>query len=184
MKKTITIAIILTMITGNIFSQKYLTKTGKISFYSDAPTEKIEALNNQVNTALDITTGDFVFKVLIKSFEFKNALMQEHFNENYMESGKFPTSTFKGKVTNIADINFTKNGTYKAVIEGDLMIHGVTKKISHSGSFEVKDGKILANAKFNVALKDYEIKIPNTVISSIAEIIEITVNVSLEIVKP
>lgn len=171
------------MITGNVFAQKYLTKNGKISFFSDAPAEKIEAHNNQVNTALDITTGEFVFKVLIKSFEFKNALMQEHFNENYLESGKYPNSTFKGKVTNLSEINFTKNGTYKANVEGDLTIHGVTQKIKQSGFFEVKDGKISANSKFSVALKDYDIKIPNTVISNIAENIEITVNVSLEAIK-
>jgi len=183
MKLLIKIAIILVMITGNVFAQKYLTKNGKISFFSDAPAEKIEAHNNQVNTALDITTGEFVFKVLIKSFEFKNALMQEHFNENYLESGKYPNSTFKGKVTNLSEINFTKNGTYKANVEGDLTIHGVTQKIKQSGFFEVKDGKISANSKFSVALKDYDIKIPNTVISNIAENIEITVNVSLEAIK-
>lgn len=184
MKNTIKIAIILMMITGNVFAQKYLTKNGKISFFSDAPAEKIQAFNNQVNTALDVTTGEIVFKVLIKSFEFENALMQEHFNENYLESGKFPNSTFKGKVTNLSDINFTKNGTYKALVSGELMIHGVAKKIEQSGFFEVKDGKVLANSKFNIALKDYDIKIPNTVLTNIAEIIEITVNVTLETVKP
>ena len=183
MKNLIKIAIILVMMTGHVFAQKYLTKNGKISFFSDAPAEKIEAHNNQVNTALDVTTGEFVFKVLIKSFEFENALMQEHFNENYMESGKFPNSTFKGKVTNLSEIDFTKNGTYKTVVEGDLMIHGVTKKIKQSGFFEVKDGKIIANSKFSIALKDYDIKIPNTVLLNIAENVEITVNVSLETIK-
>ena len=183
MKFSIKIVAVLLMLTGNVFAQKYLTKNGKITFFSDAPTEKIEALNNQVNSALDITTGDLVFKVLIKSFEFKNALMQEHFNENYLESSKFPNSTFKGKVTNLSEINFAKNGTYKTSVEGDLMIHGVTQKIKQSGFFEVKDGKIMANAKFTIALKDYDIKIPNAVITSVAETVEITVNVTLETVK-
>ncbi len=183
MKTIFKITVIFFVLANTAFAQKYITKNGKISFYSDAPAEKIEALNNQVNTALDVTTGELVFKVLIKSFEFKNALMQEHFNEDYMESNDFPTSTFKGKVTNINEINFTKNGKYKTQVEGELMIHGVTKKTEQTGSFDIVDGKITATAKFNVALKDYNIKIPSTVVSNIAEIIEITVNVTMEAVK-
>jgi polyisoprenoid-binding protein YceI len=109
--------------------------------------------------------------------------MQEHFNENYIESDKFPNATFKGKIINLKDINFEKNGTYKAMVEGDLTIHGITKKVKHQGTFEIKDGKISANAKFPIALKDYEIKIPNTVIKNIAEIVEVTVILSLEKIK-
>ena len=80
------------------FSQKYLTKNGSIRFYSETPMETIQADNKQVNSALDVQTGDFVFKVLIKSFLFEKALMQEHFNENYMESDKMPDATFTGKI--------------------------------------------------------------------------------------
>lgn len=183
MKNIIKLTIILLMISGSVFGQKYITKNGKITFFSDAPAEKIEGHNNQVNTALDITTGDLVFKVLMKSFEFENALMQEHFNENYVESDKFPTATFKGKITNLSEINFTKNGKYKALVDGDLTIHGVTKKVKHFGTFEIKDGKILVNAKFSIALKDYNVKIPNTVLKNIAEIVDITVDVSLDKIK-
>ncbi len=183
MKNIVRITIILLMITGNVFGQKYITKNGKITFFSDAPSEKIEAHNNQVNTAMDISTGDLVFKVLMKSFEFENALMQEHFNENYVESDKFPNATFKGKVTNLSEINFTKNGKYKAMVEGDLTIHGVTKKVKQTGIFEIKDGKIISNAKFSIAIKDYNIKIPNTVLKNIAENVDITVNVSLDKLK-
>jgi len=183
MKNIIKFAIILMMISGNVFAQKYITKNGKITFYSDASAEKIEGINNQVNTALDITSGDLVFRVLMKSFEFEKALMQEHFNENYVESDKYPNATFKGKVTNLSEINFTKNGKYKAMVEGDLTIHGVTKKVKQPGSFEVKDGKIIAYAKFTIALKDYEVKIPNTVLKNIAEIVDVTVNVTLEKIK-
>jgi polyisoprenoid-binding protein YceI len=109
--------------------------------------------------------------------------MQEHFNENYVESDKFPNATFKGKVTNLTEINFTKNGKYKAMVEGDLTIHGVTKKVKQTGTFEIKDGKILTNAKFSIAIKDYNIKIPNTVLKNIAENVDITVNVSLDKLK-
>ena len=161
-------------------AQKYMTKNGNIKFYSETPMETIEANNNQVNAALDSQTGDLVFKVLIKSFQFEKALMQEHFNENYLESDKFPNSTFQGKVTNLSSVNFAKEGTYEAIIEGDLTIHGVTKKISEKGTFTVKAGdKIQGNSKFNVKPADYDIKIPGAVVKNIAEILEVTVDIEL-----
>ena len=110
MKTILRFVTVFLMLTSCVFAQKYITKNGKINFYSDAPMEKIEAKNNEVKAALDASTGDIVFQVLITSFEFKQALMQEHFNENYMESPKFPNSTFKGKINNLKDINFSKNG--------------------------------------------------------------------------
>jgi polyisoprenoid-binding protein YceI len=161
-------------------SQKYMTKNGNIKFYSETPVETIQAINNQVNAAMDIQTGDLVFKVLIKSFQFEKALMQEHFNENYLESDKFPNSTFKGKVTNLSSIDFTKEGTYDAVIEGDMTIHGVTKTISEKGIYTVQAGdKIHGISKFNIKPSDYDIKIPGTVIKNIAETIEVTVDIEM-----
>jgi len=180
MKNLIKITAILFMISGSVFGQIYKTKNGKISFFSDGQSEKIEAINNQASAALDATKGDLVFKVLMKSFEFEKALMQEHFNENYVESAKFPDATFKGKVINISEINFAKNGKYKAFVEGDMKIHGVTKKVKQNGSIEVKDGKIIIIAKFPIILKDYNIKIPKAVINNIAENVDITVNTTLE----
>ena len=166
--------------TLTVHAQKYMTKNGNIKFYSETPMETIQADNNQVNAALDIQTGDIVFKVLIMSFQFEKALMQEHFNENYLESDKFPNSTFKGKVTDLSAINFLKEGTYEAVIEGDLTIHGVTQKISEKGIFTVKAGdKIHGNSKFNVKPADYNIKIPGAVVKNIAETIEVTVDIEL-----
>jgi len=163
-----------------VHAQKYITKNGNISFYSETPMETIEAKNNQVNAALDRETGDIVFKVLIKSFQFEKALMQEHFNENYLESDKFPNATFKGKVANISAIDFSKEGSYECLIEGDLSIHDVTQKISEKGTFTVKDGdKVHGDSKFNVKPADYNIKIPGTVINNIAETIEVTVDIEL-----
>jgi polyisoprenoid-binding protein YceI len=133
-----------------------------------------------VNSALDIQTGDFVFKVLMKSFVFEKALMQEHFNENYVESDKFPNATFQGKIANFSAVDFTKEGTYDVTVEGDLTIHGITKKISEKGTFTVKAGdKIHGNSKFMVKPADYDIKIPSTVMNNIAETIEVTVDVEL-----
>jgi len=163
-----------------VHAQKYMTKNGHIKFYSETPLETIRADNNQVNAALDVQTGDIVFKVLIKSFQFEKALMQEHFNENYLESDKFPNSTFQGKISNLSSIDFSKEGSYEAVIEGDMNIHGVTKKISQKGTFTVKSGdKIHGASKFNVKPADYNIKIPGTVIDNIAESIEVTVDIEL-----
>jgi polyisoprenoid-binding protein YceI len=180
MKKVFFLILIGIILSQGVFAQRYLTKTGKISFFSKTALENIEAHNNQVNSALDTKTGDFVFKVLMKSFEFEKALMQEHFNENYVESDKFPNATLKGKVNNVNKIDFSKNGSYNAEIEGDLTIHGVTQSVKVSGTFEVKDGKVNGKSKFTILLADYEISVPSPVVDNIAKEIEITVDVMLE----
>lgn len=161
-------------------AQKFTTKTGTIRFFSEAPAENIEALNRQVNSALDVSTGDFVFKVLMKGFQFEKALMQEHFNENYVESNKYPSATFIGKIisSNLSDLN--KIGTYEVEVSGDLTIRGKTQKITEKGSFEVKAGAIAGKSKFYIKLADFDIKIPKTVVKNISETIEITVDVNLE----
>lgn len=180
MKKTI--LILLVALSGVISSQaqKYITKNGFIKFYSDAPLEKIEAFNRQVNSAIDISSGDFVFKVLMKSFVFQKALMQEHFNENYVESDKYPESMFIGKITNIKDINLTKDGVYNADVSGKLTIHGETKEIQAKGTIEVKQDKLIAKSKFNLTVADYKIKIPNTVVNNIGKTVEVTVDLTLD----
>jgi len=163
----------------NLSAQKYITKNGHIRFFSKTPMETIEANNKQVNCALDTGTGDFVFKILMKSFEFEKALMQEHFNENYAESDKYPNAVFIGKVANSADIDFLVDGEYPAVIEGDLTIHGVTNKVKHSGKFIVSGSAIHGKSVFNVKPEDYKIKIPGAVSKKIAESMEVTVDVKL-----
>jgi len=152
-----------------------MTRNGYIGFFSGTPIEDIKADNNQVASVIDISTGEIVFQVLIKSFKFAKALMEEHFNENYLESEKFPKSTFKGKITNLAAVDFSKPGQYEVIVEGDLNIHDVTNKVSVMGSIEVIPGGINANSKFNVVPEDYKIKIPAIVRENIAKIIEVTV---------
>ena len=156
-------------------AQRYMTKVGFIGFYSHTPMEDIKADNNQVAGILDISTGEIVFQALVKSFHFDRALMEEHFNENYMESDKFPKSTFKGKITNLSSVNFSKNGTYDVTVEGDLMIHDVTNKISTRGTIEVVTGGINANSKFNIVPEDYKISIPGLVREKINKNMEVTV---------
>lgn len=180
MKTIISGIILFVLLSVSVSGQRYITKTGYIRFYSDAPMEKIEANNRQVNSAFDIATGDFVFKVLMKSFVFEKALMQEHFNENYVESDKFPSADFKGKITNLKEINLGKDGTYPAVVEGKLTIHGVTKDVKTTGTFEVKAGKILGKSKFNILLSDYNVSIPGAVVKNISNTVEISVDVILE----
>jgi hypothetical protein len=156
-------------------AQKYMTKNGYIGFYSHTPMEDIKGDNNQVAGVLDISTGEMVFQALIKSFHFDRALMEEHFNENYMESEKFPKSMFKGKITNLTAVSFSKNGTYEVTVEGDLTIHDVTKKISTKGTIEVVTGGINASSKFNIVPEDYKISIPGVVREKINKDLEVTV---------
>lgn len=176
MKKTILAAVLLAGISIQAAAQKVFTKNGNISFFSTAPMENITADNNQVMSVLNTQTGDLQFSVIIKGFHFKKSLMEEHFNENYMESDKFPKSTFKGVITDISKISFTKDGNYNVAVSGDLTIHGVTKKVTTPGTITIKAGNITATSKFNIKLADYNINIPGLVKDKIAETIEITVS--------
>jgi hypothetical protein len=173
--KRLTFLLILLFLLLSANAQKYMTKNGYIGFYSHTPMEDIKGDNNQVAGVLDISTGEMVFQALIKSFHFDRALMEEHFNENYMESEKFPKSTFKGKITNITAVNFSKNGTYEVTVEGDLTIHDVTNKISTKGTIEVITGGINASSKFNIVPEDYKISIPGVVREKINKDLEVTV---------
>jgi hypothetical protein len=159
----------------SVNAQKYITKNGFIGFYSHTPMEDIKADNNQVAGVLDISTGDLVLQALIKSFHFDKALMEEHFNENYMESDKFPKSIFKGNISNLPAVSFSKNGTYEVTVEGELTIHDVTKKISTPGTLEVVTGGINTYAKFKVVPEDYKINIPGVVREKISNNLEVTV---------
>jgi hypothetical protein len=156
-------------------AQKYMTKNGYIGFLSQTPMETIKADNNQVVGVMDISTGEMVFQALIKSFHFDRALMEEHFNENYMESDKIPKASFKGKITNLSSVDFTKNGTYEVSVEGDLTIHDVTNKISTKGTIEVVSGGLNANAKFKIVPEEYKITIPGVVRDKIDKNLEVTV---------
>ncbi|HMQ46097.1 MAG TPA: YceI family protein [Saprospiraceae bacterium] len=166
-----------------IHAQKYFTKAGNIAFFSDTALEKIEAHNYKATSVIDLTSGQMEFAVLIKAFQFEKALMQEHFNENYMESDKFPKATFKGEIQNLSDINFKKDGDYTAKIKGKLTIHGVTKDIETTGTFNVKSGKISASSVFNVLVADYGIKIPTVVKDNVAKEVKIEVNIDYEELK-
>ncbi|MEO6584435.1 MAG: YceI family protein [Ferruginibacter sp.] len=179
MKTLFSIAAIL-LITANVSAQKVYTKNGSISFYSKTSMENIDAKNDQVMCVLNQQTGDLQFSVIIKAFHFEKALMEEHFNENYMESTKFPKATFKGLVDDISKIDFTKDGVYNVKVSGDLTVHGVTNKESAQGTINIKNGVASATSKFNIKLKDYGIVVPKVVKDNISEKIDISVNTTFD----
>jgi hypothetical protein len=171
------------IISLNLSAQKYMTKNGFISFYGHTPMEDIKADNNQVASILDTSKGELVFQVLMKSFHFVRALMEEHFNENYVESEKYPKSVFKGKITNLSDINFSKSGIYNVNIEGEMNIHDVSKPFAAKGTLEVKNDEIVAKSKFNIKPEDFNITIPGVVREKIAKEMEVIVEMNYSPMK-
>ncbi|MEO6542391.1 MAG: YceI family protein [Ferruginibacter sp.] len=180
MKKLTTLVIMLTAFYCNCSAQAYFTKNGRISFFSSTPMEDIKADNNQVISVINTATGDLQFSLLNNAFHFKKALMEEHFNADYMESAKFPKSTFKGIISHVSSVNFNTDGTYNVTVSGSLTIHGVTKTISVPGTIKVNAGKISATSAFKIRPKDYNISIPAAVKNNIAETLELTISCQYE----
>ncbi len=181
MKKLLILIIFLVGLHTTQAQDKFLTRTGTVSFFSETPVEDIQATSHQLTAILDKNTGNAIAKVLIKSFEFKKALMQEHFNENYMESEKYPKAVFKGKILNINEVNFEKDGKYPVILEGDLTIKGETKKIKEQGTLIIEDGNPTIKTEFFVKLKDFNIK--NDKPKSIANEIKVNVYATLKPLK-
>lgn len=179
-KNLIVLAGFVLLVTAASAQDRYFTKTGKINFYSKAALEDIQAENKTVTAVLDSKSGAMQFEVLMKGFEFEKKLMQEHFNENYVESDKYPKATFKGTVANNAAVNYTKDGTYNATVKGKLTIHGVTKDVEAPGTIKVNGGKVDAASTFNIKLSDYNISIPAVVKDKISNSIKINVDTRLE----
>ncbi len=184
MQKKVVFLVLAALMAGTVLNaQKYFTREGKVSFFSDAPLEKIEAHNSKATAVVDAENGRMEFAVLIKAFQFEKALMQEHFNENYMESDKFPKALFKGEVTNMDAIDFRKDGEYTADVKGSLTVHGVTNEVVAPGKFVVKDGNITASSSFTVKVADYEIEIPAVVRENIAKEVRIDIEAELQELK-
>lgn len=163
-------------ITFSLHAQKmFSTKTGQIRFNASSPLEQVVGVNNQVDSKMIDKTGQVVFSVLIKSFKFDNQLMEDHFNENYLESSKFPKAEFKGFVTNIGTVNFTKDGKYAANFSGTLTMHNVSQKVSATGDVTITNGAPSVNGAFKVKLADYGIT-GSYIGGKIASEAEVTVN--------
>ncbi len=162
---------------------KFYTKSGRINFYSVAPLEDIEAKHKSAICVLDTKTGALQFSALIKGFEFENAEMQEHFNEDYLESDKYPKSDFKGQIINNAAVNYQKPGTYPVQVKGLLTIRGITKEVQTPGTIKIDGDGIKTAATFNIQVADFNIRIPSLVKDKIAKTVKITVDTKLEPVK-
>jgi hypothetical protein len=149
----------------------YTTNKASIHFFSSTTAEDIEATNSNAVSALNTQTGDIRFIALIKGFHFENELMQDHFNSaDYMNSDAFPKSEFKGTITNINTIDFTKDGSYTVNASGNLSIHGVTQKVTASGTLTNNKGKVNLKSIFKIKRADYGITT-----NEISETLEITV---------
>lgn len=154
-----------------LHAQVLTTNSGDVSFFSETPVENISAENKNVLAAINIDTKEVAVKIQNRAFQFGNKLMQEHFNENYMETEKYPISSFKGKI--LDDINLQKEGIYKVKIKGILDIHGVKKDNTFDAVITVNSNTISVTCNFEVKLVDYKIDVPKLVFEKIAENITI-----------
>ena len=150
-----------------------ISNNAAVSFFSSTILEDIEGKSSLGSSAINANTGDIIFKVPNTSFRFKKKLMQEHFNENYMESDKYPVSEFKGKLEKLIDVS--KNGSYSVHVSGKLTVHGVTKDYRSVAEIVVNNGIATAKSVFKVKVADHNIKIPSLVFKNIAEIVEVRI---------
>lgn len=167
------IAVLLIMISVAVQAQKYVLSKGVITFFSEAAIEDIKATNKKSSSIFNSSTGKIAFAIPINEFQFNKKLMQEHFNEKYMESDKYPRSTFSGK---LSGFNKDAAGKQNVNASGKLTIHGVTKEINVSGVVERDSEGLSMNSKFVIKLADYKIKIPQLLWQNIAEEVEVTLD--------
>ena len=174
--KKILLSLLLLSSAGFAFSQTYITRNGFISFSSHTAMEDVYATNNEVASVISASTGEFDFKVAIKSFHFKKTAMEEHFNNSsYMDSEKYPRAGFKGKITNLSAVDFTKDGTYKVSVQGDLNIRDVTKNVTIEGTIVISGGVVSVESNFSVARKEYHVIGESFVQSKISDQIQVIV---------
>lgn len=178
-RRLLILAILIALTTTSCFSQKYITKTGKANFLSHTDAIDIDGTNQQVGAVVNTETGDIVVIVLVNAFEFTLATADKHFKETYMETELFPKAIYKGKITNIKEINLSKTDDYLALTEGSLTIHGKTNQIKTQGTISVKENSLLLTCKFDVSISDYGIEVPSTVKDRVAEKVDIKISLPL-----
>jgi hypothetical protein len=179
MKKTLALGVLAISLNG--FSQIYVGDKSKITFFSETKMENIDATNSVTKPVFNPKTGDFVVKAQQTAFEFKSAFMQEHYNENYVESEKFPYATFKGKVKETID--YTKDGTHNITMVGSLDMHGVELPRTITGTVTIKGATIIMDSKFDVKVADHKIKVPSLYVEKIAENVQVTFHTEMIVFK-
>ncbi len=155
-------------ITNNTY---FATNNGTVSFFSKTPVEDISAKQSTAQSVINTTSQQIAVQLTVKDFTFPNALMQEHFNENYMETEKYPQATFSGKINE--KIDFSKVGSYPVTATGKLKLHGVEKERTLTGTLQVAENQLVLDCAFDVALKDHNIDVPKLVFVKIAQIIQV-----------
>jgi polyisoprenoid-binding protein YceI len=170
--------LLLTTALPGIAQKKVFSKSGIISFYSKTDVENIEAKNKKVYAVIDAGNNNIELALLVKGFEFEKALMQEHFNEDYLESDKYPKAVFKGSFDeNNLPVTFANNTTQKLQVTGNLTLHGITKAIKTTATITVKNQVISATSSFTIFLSDYKIKVPALVAGNISKEILVSINI-------
>ncbi|MBN2350063.1 MAG: YceI family protein [Bacteroidales bacterium] len=177
------IFVVLILVAGSysVNAQKYITKEGTIEIFSETSLFTIEAINKKVASVLNAENGEVVASTLVRSFKFHEALVEEHFNENYMESHNFPKAMFKGKIANFNTVNLSKDGTYPVVIEGELTLHGETRNIKENGKLIITGGNISASTVFKISLENYKIKIEESYKDRINDEVKLTINFNYQL---
>ena len=170
MKNTILLALL--FIGFQSKAQLFMTTNGEVSIFSKTPMENIDAVNKSVSSIINTATNEVAVQMRITNFVFPNKLMQEHFNENYLESEKFPSATFKGKIKETVDL--TLAGTYPITASGTATIHGVTRPIDLKGTIISTGTSLALTCAFEVKLVDYKVDIPKIVFAKIAEVIKVS----------
>lgn len=180
--KKITFLILVLFSISAIGQSKYLTRTGLLAFEASVPSfEEVAAKNNSITAILNTENGDFAALALVKAFRFKNALMEEHFNENYAESDSYPKATFKGKMENF-DFDSLNKIDSSLTINGSLTFHGITKEIKDTSiTIKMVDGKIVLKGSFKVLVSDFGIEIPKIVQNKLSD--EVSVGFNFELIK-
>lgn len=173
MKKKILTAIFLVAAAQCIHAQQYFTTTGFAGFYSKTPLEDIKAENNQVFAVIDVTNKKLAFSMLLNAFVFPKELMQEHFNENYVESDKYPKATFTGTYSDNVDLSKGENTVH---LSGTLTLHGVSKPFTATATLSLANGTLTGKSSFQLVPGDFNITIPSLVRGKIADKIDVTIS--------
>jgi polyisoprenoid-binding protein YceI len=177
--KSLLVLVCLTIAFNSSGQNIYKAESGKVTFFSDALVEDIEATTHKTTAVMNISSGEIAVLIPIKSFVFDKSLMQEHFNENYMESDEYPNASFKGKIIEKITLNYGE--TLSVNISGELVIHGVSQHRDIPITLKTNaDGTILASGKFNVKVADHKVKIPTLVFKNIAEVVEVSFEYALK----